>query len=38
MSSYLIVAFACGGAGGKAQSLDERVLAVLALYGQDGAR
>ena len=36
VSSDLIVAFACGGAGGKAQPLDERVFAVFALYGQDG--
>lgn len=34
--SYLIVAFACGGTGGKAQSLNQRVLAVFAFYSQHG--
>ncbi len=38
MSSYLIVAFACGGTGGKAQSLNQRVLAVFAFYSQHGTR
>ena len=37
MSSYLIVAFARGGAGGKAQPLNQRVLAVFAFHGQHGA-
>ena len=37
MSSNLVVAFACGGAGCKAQSFDQGVLAVFALYGQNGA-
>ena len=37
MSSYLVVAFARGGAGGKAQSFDQRVLAVFAFYSQHGA-
>ena len=38
MSSNLVVAFARGGAGGKAQSFDQGVFAVLAFHGQDGAR
>ena len=37
MSSYLVVAFARGGAGGKAQSFNQRVLAVFAFYSQHGA-
>ena len=38
MSANLIVAFARGGASGKAQSLDQGVLAVFAFNGQHGAR
>ena len=33
MSSYLIVAFACGGTDGKAQSFDQGVLAIFAFNG-----